>query len=302
MPQGYVFVFIRRNVDKELNVLITTARSQRSYDWIPLVALSALLLASNSPVFAQSTKIRVISADGVPIPFAWISVEGAEPVVSGENGEAAMTNVRHKTFTVEVRRIGYAPFHAPIVFPDTAAVIDISLTRVAQQLAGTTITVERLSQLALTGFYERAQMRQKGVVSGTFIGPEEMEKRHPSRISDMLVGRLGVSLREMPNGKLVARGGSGTCFMTILLDGHRLCPAAGCNTVPSGQFSSMTRPSGDPATKAAAEDIMIDLNQYIDPNDVTAIEIYSRGGNMPISLQTVDNACGVIAFWTGARK
>jgi exosome complex RNA-binding protein Csl4 len=105
-----------------------------------------------------------------------------------------------------------------------------------------------------------------------------------------------------PDGKLVARGGGGTCYMTILLDGRRLCPPVGCSEVPSGQFSSMTRQSGDPATKAANDNLVIDLNEYIDPNDITAIEIYQRGGNMPVSLQTVDNGCGVIAFWSGARK
>lgn len=258
---------------------------------------------ANSAVSAQAVRIRVLGPDSLPIPFAWVAVEGGEPVVTGEDGKVTIANKRHKTFMVEVRRIGYTPFRGPVVFPDTSAVIDIALARVAQQLGGVTIAGERqLTQLALTGFYERAQMRQKGVLSATFIGPEEMEQRHPSHITDMLFGRLGISLREMPDGKLVARGGGGTCFMTILLDGRRLCPPAGCNQVPSGQFSTMTRPSQDPATKAANDDAFVDLNQYIDPNDITAIEIYPRGGNMPVSLQTADNACGVIAFWSGARR
>jgi len=36
-------------------------------------------------------------------------------------------------------------------------------------------------------------------------------------------------------------------------------------------------------------------------NDVMAIEVYERGGNMPISLQVNDTKCGVIALWTGSR-
>lgn len=268
-----------------------------------LAGAVACLSVASAVASAQTVKIRVVGPDSLPIPYAWIAIEGGEPVVAGEDGKVTIVNRRSKTFMVEVRRIGYTPFRAPVSFPDTAAVIDIALARVAQQLGGVTIVSERqLSQLALTGFYERAQMRQKGVLSGTFIGPEEMEQRHPSHITDMLFGRLGISLREMPDGKLVARGGGGTCFMTILLDGHRLCPPAGCNQVPSGQFSTMTRPSQDPAAQAANNDAVVDLNQFIDPSDITAIEIYPRGGNMPVSLQTVDNACGVIAFWSGARK
>jgi hypothetical protein len=267
-----------------------------------LAAAFACLSVAVASVSAQSVKIRAVGSDGVPIPYAWVSVEGAEAVVTGEDGTVAIKNGRHKTFTIEVRRIGYTPFRGPVIFSDTATVIDIALTRVAQQLGGVTVTGEQITQLALTGFYERALMRQKGTLSATFIGPEEMEQRHPSHISDMLFGRLGISLRELPSGKLVARGGGGTCFMTILLDGRRICPPAGCNEIPSGQFSSMTRPSGDPAVQAANERAFVDLNEYIDPNDIAAIEIYPRGGNMPVSLQTVDSGCGVIAFWSGARK
>ncbi len=267
-----------------------------------LTFLFALVSVASSSVAAQTVKIRAVASDGVPIPYAWVSVVGAEAVVTDEDGTVAIKNGRHKTFTVEVRRIGYAPFRGPVIIPDTGAVIDVALTRVAQQLGSVTIAGEKMTQLALTGFYERALMRQRGTLSATFIGPEEMEQRHPSHISDMLFGRLGISLRELPSGKLVARGGGGTCFMTILLDGRRLCPPAGCNEVPSGQFSSMTRPSGDPAVQAANERAFVDLNEYIDPNDIAAIEIYPRGGNMPVSLQTVDSGCGVIAFWSGTRK
>jgi hypothetical protein len=52
----------------------------------------------------------------------------------------------------------------------------------------------------------------------------------------------------------------------------------------------------------AGDTRVVDLNKYIDATDVAAIEVYVRGGNMPISLQADDNACGVIAIWTGARK
>ena len=44
------------------------------------------------------------------------------------------------------------------------------------------------------------------------------------------------------------------------------------------------------------------IDQILEANDVTAIEIYPRGANMPISLQVANPACGVVAFWTGSRK
>jgi hypothetical protein len=47
---------------------------------------------------------------------------------------------------------------------------------------------------------------------------------------------------------------------------------------------------------------MVDINDLVDANDVAAIEVYTRGGNTPISLQVNDTACGVVAIWTGSRK
>ena len=44
------------------------------------------------------------------------------------------------------------------------------------------------------------------------------------------------------------------------------------------------------------------LDKLINADDVAAIEVYSRGGNVPSSLHVNDSACGVVAFWTGSKK
>jgi hypothetical protein len=147
--------------------------------------------------------------------------------------------------------------------------------------------------------------RQKGALSATFIGPEEIERRHPQRTSDLLNGVLGVSLTRTPKGGVVAKGIGGTCFMTILLDGNRLCPQQGCHAFAQASQNApqMTASPAEPGqTGGTLDDIAVDLNRYLDASDVAAIEVYARGGNMPVSLQTSDNACGVIAIWTGSRR
>ena len=80
-----------------------------------MLALGVILPAS---VLAQTTVLKVIGSDSVPVPFAWVSVEGG-----------------------------------------TANITD-----------------------------------EKGTLSATFIGPEEIEKRHPSNTSDMLYGLNGVTM------------------------------------------------------------------------------------------------------------
>jgi hypothetical protein len=67
----------------------------------------------------------------------------------------------------------------------------------------------------------------------------------------------------------------------------------------------MTAPPPEPGSLGqrtpTLDDTGIDLNRYITASDVSAIEVYTHGGNMPASLQTTDSACGVIAIWTGSR-
>jgi hypothetical protein len=256
------------------------------------LALGALVSAS---AMAQTTILKVIGTDSVPVPFAWVSVEGGTANITDEKGTVSLGVTRHKTLTVEVRRIGYQPWFGRLEFPDSAATLTVTLPRIVQQLQGVTITGQvAKTQLELVGFYDRWMQRQKGSLSATFIGPEELDKRHPSRTSDMLSGLNGIVMVHADNGAICAKGNGGSCFMAVLIDGNplrntsRSCPGAA--TAHIGRGISGAGPAG------------VDINGYIDANDVAAIEIYSRGGNMPISLQTTDNACGVLAIWTGSRK
>jgi hypothetical protein len=46
----------------------------------------------------------------------------------------------------------------------------------------------------------------------------------------------------------------------------------------------------------------IDIDMLLSASDVSAVEVYARGGNMPVGFQFQDTGCGVLAFWTGSRK
>jgi hypothetical protein len=257
---------------------------------------------------AQSSTLKVLGSDSMPIAFAWVSIQGADARVTDQQGVVNLGAGHHKTMTVNVRRIGYEPWFGKVELPDTAATMTVVLTRATQQLAGVTVSARSVSRaLELAGFYDRWLEKQKGALSATFIGPEEIEKRHPSRTTDLLAGLNGVSFTHMPDGSLVARGNGGQCFMTVLLDGQRLCPDKGCNSMNeqnAGFPIGPPQPVRSQSDLAAAQALppTVDINRYIDASAVAAIEVYARGGNMPISLQADDSACGVIAIWTGARK
>lgn len=264
-------------------------------------ARTAFLLAvASSSAFAQQHKLRVISSDSAPVVYAYVATEGGTAQIADEHGEVSLGQGKATTMTVNVRRIGFAPWYGKLTFPDTATVLTVTLARIAQSLDEVQVSGRGNAPETLKGFYDRWLMRQKGLLSATFIGPEEIEKRHPERVSDLLSGVLGVGLMRTDRGTVVARSGSGTCYMTVMLDGRTVCPPSGCH-VYDGNGMSLGGGVKPPAG-SKIEDVTVDLNKYVGPSDVAAIEVYSRGANMPISLQADDNICGVIAIWTGPRR
>ena len=234
---------------------------------------------------AQARVIRVVSSDNQPIAFANVQVEGGETQITDEKGEVSLGAGKRQTLTLNVRRIGFTPWFGKIELPDTAATLFVSLPCLAQTLSPVTVSGEKTikSPLVLNGFYDRWLMRQKGVLSAVFIGPEELEFRHPDRITNMLYGLNGVQLQRACaepasrgnclQGLVAFRPGCGR--MAIVIDGQQQHPPKGGN---------------------------VDLDMLLMASDVAAIEVYVRGGNMPVNFQFQDTACGVIAFWTGSRR
>lgn len=221
--------------------------------------------------------VRVVSQDGTPILHASVSIDGASSQLTNEHGELSIGGGKRQAFTVRVLRIGYAPWFGNVTLPP-AALVTVTLPRIA--LAPVVVTGEATPKSALerTGFYDRWEMRQKGALSAVFIGPEEIEFRHPTKVTRMLQGLNGLQLICTPvgdctvysTGQSSVQVGNG-CPTAILLDGHQVYPP-------------------------------VNVDQLINVNDVAAIEVYARGGNMPVGLQANDTNCGVVAFWTGSRK
>jgi hypothetical protein len=243
-------------------------------------ALLAVAVALPAAAAAQRRTLAVISSDSQPIVYAYVTVNGGSGQITDAKGEINLGTGKAKTLTVNVRRIGYQPWFGQIAFPDTAATLHVTLGRIAQELATVSISGSESRagvSLLMKGFYDRWEMRQKGLLSATFIGPEELEFRHPDKITNMLFGLNGVRVfKNYKTGQLVVTSTQivdlkhPLCPMAIVIDGHQVYGGA--------------------------------IDDMLSADDVTAIEIYSRGGNMPVSMQVQDAACGAIAFWTGSRK
>ena len=269
--------------------------------WLVVLGFVATL-ASPAAARAQSRTLLVVSSDSQPIVYAYVTVNGGVGQITDAKGQISLGAGKAQTITVNVRRIGYAPWFGPLTLPDTAAVIRVTLGRIAQSLATVSISgsASRAGlSLTMKGFYDRWEMRQKGLLSATFIGPEEIEFRHPDKITNVLRGLNGVSFRQSIENEQVAFGLNGQCQMAIVVDGIEQCPLSGCN--PSSHGASIMG-GGGAGRGGLSEQTAVLIDRILEANDISAIEVYARGGNMPVSLQVADPACGVIAFWTGSRK
>jgi hypothetical protein len=266
-----------------------------------ICAALAIALAVGAPLaaHAQLRKLKVISSDSQPIVYAFVTLDGGDGQITDDKGEIGLGAGKATTLTVNVRRIGYQQWFGKLELPDTAAVLTVTLPRIAQTLGEVRVSgygsASTLS-LPMKGFYDRWTMRQKGLLSATFIGPEEIEFRNPDKITNMLRGLNGVAFRKSVEGEQVAFGLNRSCKMAIVVDGTQQCPRGGCGGGNNAPSLSLRREP--PLSEVTA--VLID--RILEANDVSAIEVYTRGGNMPVSLQVADPGCGVIAFWTGSRK
>ncbi len=252
---------------------------------------------------AQQRKIKIVGPDSTPVMYAYVAIEGGDGKISDENGEVNLGAGKKQTLTLRVQRIGYQPWFGKVALPDTGATIMIQLPRLAQNLG--TIKVQAPPEtraLQLAGFYDRWMMRQKGALSAVFIGPEEIEFRHPDKITNMLRGLNGVDFRRSCENDLVAFSSSGQCQMAVLVDGQRQCPSRGCRgIVNSGGGAQSSKPDCESATTLNSTTAVI-IDQVVNAGDVSGIEVYNRGGNVPVSISSSDQSCGIIAIWTGSRR
>ena len=245
--------------------------------------MGSVRIDSGSDGSGQGRTVRVVADNGQPIMYANVTLEGATARITDEKGEIHLGPGKRQTFTARVSRIGFAPWYGKVDLPSVAT-MTVTLPQVAQTLARVTVngSQEIKNPLQLTGFYDRWMMRQKGALSAVFVGPEELEFRHPAKITSMLGGLNGVQIRKLAmkgsgdDDNLVAYSTTSSnimqmCPMAVLIDGHQEPPP-------------------------------VFIDRVVDANAVMAIEVYDRGGNMPIGLDANDTACGVIAFWTGSRK
>ena len=270
--------------------------------------LGAGLLAPWSGAFAQQRTIRIMGDDGQPVAFANVTLAGERPKITNEKGEVEIGSASRATLTADVRRLGYEPWYGKLAMGDTVMSAQVTLHRISRRMFTVTITDSSYSANGvpayLRGFYERMLARQRGIGSGIYLTPEEVDKRNSNMVSALLQGVNGVLLQRTSTGKTIAMSSGGTCQMTVLIDGRRACPDNGCDAGPPPSPAAPGGASrrGRSVVTPPRDEQFVLLDNLLSVNAVAAVEVYPRGASIPPSLPTPDASCGLIAFWTGGRK
>lgn len=239
----------------------------------------------------QTLRGRVVDAgSGEPVTLSFVALmeDGREMVVStlgDDDGKFSLTAPRSGSYFLYVARAGYATVVDGMFELGAEGELDLQVGMRADPITLAPLLVEAEtspSALDRSGFYDRAALGR-----GTYLLREEIQRRAPNLLTDAFtaIPRLQV-VRSKPligldavlNPEVLILRGSEYCAPTLYLDGTPVV------------FGSRSDRRG----RAVRPD------DYADPADVEAVEIYTRQSEIPLSVPAVGD-CGVIMIWTRMR-
>jgi hypothetical protein len=231
-----------------------------------------LLSAVAWPAFAQSVGAisgTIKDSTGIPIPGVEVVLLQVRGVVYSDSlGVFRFANISPGKRQLHFRRLGFSPKSndADISEGQTLA-LAVVLEPYATEIEGMTVEEATRRHQVLSDFYDRSS---RGF--GHFVTREQIEKRNPMNLSDMM--------RMIPGARLVPlRGGSQATLRFSRAQGARDCPP---------QYWV----DGVKAWNLNIDDIV--------PQDVEGIEVYSGASTVPPQFNTREGTtiCGVVLIWT----
>lgn len=211
-------------------------------------------------------------AAGVLVTLTDSTGQRVAAAVTDDNGRFSMQHPGSGgAYELEAEHIGYAPTrHDITVGPGEAVGLVVRLATNAVPLGEIHVTARRQDFLADVGFYDRMQ---RGL--GWFVDAEEVDRRKPSRVTDLLRGAPGVQ---------VISAGAFEADIRII-DARRLegeCPPA----IYVDGLLVRSYPREAPA-----------LTTLVDAASVAAIEVLRRPTEIPPRYGGTNAACGVVLVW-----
>jgi hypothetical protein len=283
--------FILCNVPSEGAMTLVASRGVDSTDRIDMqipadaFVRRELYLASALDVARRGTGLVsgtvVAAVGGQPLTGAQVSIGGGAQVRTNDRGEWTLAGLTVGTRMLEVRAIGYYPERRPVDVGGGGAPVRVELATLKSVLDTVRVTASRVRVHDLVGFQER-----KRTGTGTYLTPEEIERRATLNASDVFRNLAGVKIgvaedtleTDMtperpqtpgPRDRLILMRGMGGkwCAPMIFLD-------------------------GSPLEWLNADDI----DTWVQPKDIAGIEVY-QSTSTPVQYQRALNGCGAILIW-----
>jgi hypothetical protein len=222
---------------------------------------------------------RVLDAEsGDPIGTVEVRLVGeGESLVRLSDGEGAFLfpRVQPGTYEVVLMHLAYGT-QADTIEVRRGELLSYEARLVMEpiELAPLAVTVQRRAvSPMLLGFYERMSMD----MGGHFITREDIKRRQPHRISQMIGEAPGTRVRCPGGGCYVVfaryeRDPRGACRPAVYVD--RMYMGGGRNAPPAG------------------------VDEFVIPTEVEAVEVYDGPGSLPAAFGGSGSGCGAIVIWT----
>ncbi len=221
--------------------------------------------AGTSPARATLTG-RVVREEGGALVGAVVRVLGSgDSAVTADSGRFVLRGEPTGSRTLFVRAVGYQPVSVPVELsarePRQVAVVIGPKTAVLQKVL---VTAELKAGYQRVGF----DRRQAGGL-GRYLTAEDIARRNPSEMRDLLVGMPGLVTRSTRNGRLYTAPSLRSTCLVYMVDGH--------------QFREMS--AGD-------------IDAYVRPNEIAAVEVYQSGEAPSEVVVGPGSRCAAVIIWT----
>lgn len=221
----------------------------------PLVATALALSARGATAQARAliAGVAVEPSTGLPVPNVEVRVLGTERTARSDSVGAFTLLLDPGRYLLRATRLGFGPRSVPLeVAVSDTITLSIEMDVLPLVLSEVMIKAkEERYRGKMAGFAER--MRTSTAPRSSFITRDEIERRQPRQISDLIKER---------GGRIQACASTAT----IYLDGGMLVPDK----------------IGSPMRGRRSEPIQRDLRlDHIPPDEIEAIEVYAGGANTP---------------------
>ena len=245
----------------------------RSMSVAPLTVASAADTGAAAATVRQRGVARVIgkvlNKAGAPVAGARVGLLGGSASTrSKANGDFILDSLPAGTQSIEVRQLGYAPTQVPVELSSrTPAYVNVKMGDYVPELAPVEVVSQRDQGLERVGWLTR----KRSGASGYFMTPEQIESRKAIQFTDLMTTVPGIRVQ----------GSMGHMAISSTRNAGR----AGCVTIIVDGSKWQQLEAGD-------------LDSFMKPDEVAAIEVYQSGASMPVEFQTSGQDCAAVVVWT----